>query len=133
MWVIDNEHNSERNAMESLLRLCLDERNEVHTVSVTAVQSLQKQANKSVLSKLISVLWKTQFSGSSGDSTVSRTYDFHDNMAFSERLGSTLLPTILQNIAQDHLPLIALAANHPRLCPYTPKGNNSLWYPSSGL
>lgn len=121
-WMIESEHNASTHAMASLLRLCLDERNEVHNASVKVVQSWQKRMYNSVLPKLFTVFWETQFSGKIGESSVARSYYFDDNMISAERLGSTLLSFVLPNVVTEHIPHIALTSNHPRLRPYTRNG-----------
>lgn len=122
IWMINSEHESIEYAMASLFRLCLDERNDVHAASIKAVQSVQTCGNSTVLEKFFHVLWSTQFSGGAADETVAKTYDFDDGMMFAEKLGLTLLSVVIPKVVPDCIPQIILAANHPRLCPYTAKG-----------
>lgn len=108
---------SSEHALASLYRLCLDDRREVCAASQKAIQTLQNNADTSIRSKMFLVLWRTQFSGVNARSTVAKNYNFDDGMVFAERLGHTLLCTVLPNLSDEDIPLILLAANHPRLCP----------------
>lgn len=117
-------HNVTEHALASLYRLALDDRRDISTASHRAIQTLHKSADNSLLSKMLLVLWETQFSGPAARSTIAKSYDFDDGMIFSERLGRTLLSTVLPNVPKENIPLLILAANHPRLCPKSPHASS---------
>lgn len=124
VWMVRVGHESKRTALASLVKYCLDSRNEVSTAAQKEILNFQRNGSRTVISDVFSVLWETQFSSNVSETSVAKSYDFDDGRVFAERLGHTLLATVLPNLPLENLPLILLACNHPRLCPEASLGRS---------
>lgn len=114
-WIIHNSCSAENMALATIYNLCLDGRPDVSSAAVKQVQRLRDEGTRLLHIRMFNVLWDSQFEGEVGGSTVARSYTYDDGMVNAEKLGAALLGTVLPSVPIEILPMVLLAANHPRL------------------
>lgn len=102
-------------AVSSIFRFCVDARAVVSRTAIQNIRELRNSGSSADFSKMLLLLWKDQFSGTNGGASVARSYDFDDGFISAEKLGRTLLAVVLPDVPKEHIPIIVIAANHPRI------------------
>lgn len=124
VWIIRARLKPIDHAISNLISLSLHSSWSVSRHAQKQIQFLQSCADVEERSHIFSILWHSQFTGNIASTTISRSYSFDDGMIFAEKLGHTLLSSTLPSFPSSEIPLIFLAANHPRICPIRPKGRS---------
>eukprot|EP00178_Gracilaria_changii_P004425 TRINITY_DN1710_c0_g1_i1.p1 TRINITY_DN1710_c0_g1~~TRINITY_DN1710_c0_g1_i1.p1 ORF type:complete len:445 (-),score=57.11 TRINITY_DN1710_c0_g1_i1:453-1787(-) len=114
-WMVQTNQEASDAALETMFKHCLDDRPQVSNMGLKQVQEFQRRGDQETILRMLAALWNTQFMGEVGESHVARSYTFEDGMRSSEKLGKTVLATVLPNIPREQLPIVTLAANHPRV------------------
>ncbi|KAI0564572.1 Armadillo-like helical domain containing protein [Gracilaria domingensis] len=114
-WMVRTKHKAADAALESIFKHCLDERAQVSNMALKRVREFQQSGDQETILRMLTALWNSQFISEAGESQMARSYTFDDGMRSSEKLGQTVLATVLPNIPMERLPIVVLAANHPRI------------------
>lgn len=122
VWIIQSRLKSMERAAANLFSLSLNSNWKVSRCAQEQIQFLQSLNSPDERSQMFLILWGSQFSGAVATRTVSKSYSFDDGMGFAEKLGHTLLSTVLPCLPLNDVALIFLAANHPRIVPNYSKG-----------
>eukprot|EP00178_Gracilaria_changii_P004427 TRINITY_DN1710_c0_g2_i1.p1 TRINITY_DN1710_c0_g2~~TRINITY_DN1710_c0_g2_i1.p1 ORF type:complete len:2725 (-),score=407.02 TRINITY_DN1710_c0_g2_i1:10189-18363(-) len=130
-WMIRGHHKASNAALETLFKHCLDDRPQMSGMALKVIRGFQQNGDQKKIRQMLAALWNTHFISEAGESKVARSYTFDDGMRSSEALGQTLLATVLPNIPMERLPVILLAANHPRVhspaTDFRPRRSSRFW------
>eukprot|EP00177_Eucheuma_denticulatum_P003255 GFKZ01005886.1.p1 GENE.GFKZ01005886.1~~GFKZ01005886.1.p1 ORF type:complete len:2709 (+),score=386.99 GFKZ01005886.1:151-8277(+) len=115
-WMVRSNHPALEQAIATIYKISIDDRPDVSSAGLKQLLRMRESGDEPLHEKMFKVLWETQFSGIPGSSSVGKSYSFDDRNISAEKLGAALMGTVLPVVPTSIIPMVLLAANHPRLC-----------------
>ena len=101
-------------SIATTFRFCLHRKADLAQLAILQVRELLEQGVD--VKTMFAVLWGTQFEGDYTSVKIAVSGNFGRRDVLGERIGKILLAVAMPGVPSDIIPVVAMAANHPRIC-----------------